>query len=45
MCLGGAPREVAVKIERNIRAQAPTVRYDEIQVTIDLRRPNEVHAA
>ncbi len=27
------------------RAQAPTVPYDEIQVTIDLRKPNEVHAA
>jgi predicted transcriptional regulator len=26
------------------RAQAPTVPYDEIQVTIDLRKPNEVHA-
>jgi predicted transcriptional regulator len=27
------------------RAQTPTVPYDEIQVTIDLRQPHEVHAA
>ncbi len=27
------------------RAQAPTVPYDEIQVTIDLRQPHEAHAA
>ncbi len=26
------------------RAQAPTVPYDEIHVTIDLRQPHEVHA-
>jgi predicted transcriptional regulator len=27
------------------RAQTPTVPYDEIHVTIDLRQPHEVHAA
>ena len=27
------------------RAQAPTVPYDEIQVTIDLRQPHAAHAA
>jgi predicted transcriptional regulator len=27
------------------RAQRPTVPYDEIHVTIDLRQPHEVHAA
>jgi predicted transcriptional regulator len=27
------------------RAQAPTVPYDEIQVTIDLRKPRTAHAA
>ena len=27
------------------RAQAPTVPYDEIHVTIDLRQPHEAHAA
>jgi predicted transcriptional regulator len=27
------------------RAQAPTVPYDEIRVTIDLRQPREAHAA
>jgi len=27
------------------RAQAPTVPYDEIQVTIDLRQPRAAHAA
>jgi predicted transcriptional regulator len=27
------------------RAQTPTVPYDEIQVTIDLRQPYEAHAA
>lgn len=26
------------------RAQAPTVPYDEIHVTIDLRQPHEIHA-
>jgi predicted transcriptional regulator len=27
------------------RAQAPTVPYDEVHVTIDLRRPHETHVA
>jgi len=27
------------------RAQMPTVPYDEIQVTIDLRQPRAAHAA
>ena len=27
------------------RAQAPTVPYDEIQITIDLREPRAAHAA
>jgi predicted transcriptional regulator len=27
------------------RAQTPTVPYDEIHITIDLRQPHEVHAA
>jgi predicted transcriptional regulator len=27
------------------RAQVPTVPYDEIQVTIDLRQPHTAHAA
>jgi predicted transcriptional regulator len=36
---------VSLETRKKGRAQAPTVPYDEIQVTIDLRQLHEAHAA